>query len=750
MKKFIQLNPITLSILIISVGIFAYLFGIPFLDLMELKTIDLRFKTRGALAPSPNIIMAVVDEKSLAREGKWVWSRLKFVDLIDRLSDAGARVIAFDIGFFEPDNKDIFMAIEKIENQINAYDIQDERLFTYLKDLKAKTDTDQLLAEAIHRSKAAVVLGYFFHFDDQSAQHISEKDLLEYQENIINSRYTAVRSPVNDPDMEEKVFFKQAAAPQSNVKVISDAAEYSGTFNHSPDPDGVVRRVPAVFKFKDSLYAPLSVMTVSAFLNKPPILSLANNAVSSYQIGDLYIPTDEIGQIMINYRGKEKTFPHISVTDILNDNVPEITFQDKIVLIGATAAGIFDMRATPFEEIYPGAEIHATIIDSILTEDFLYQPDRVKLLTILAIVIGTLFLGILLSRTGVVIGLISFFGLFVGYIWFCQHMFTHSGWIFNMVYPLSVFLLIYVSITTFNYLTESKQKRFVRDAFSTYLAPAVVKQLMESPEKLKLGGEERIITAYFSDVQGFTGISEKLTPSELVELLNEFLTEMTNIILKYEGMVDKFEGDAIIAIFGAPNDMENHAEVAVKASIDMQKRLAELRKRWKVTGKPELKMRLGLYTGPAVVGNMGSENRMDYTMMGNTVNVASRLEGVNKIFGTYSMIGETTCKAAGSSVFTRELDLVNVVGKQEPVRIYELIGYPEDIDRPLKETIDHYHKGLTAYRNRQWDDAIDAFTDALGLTPDDKPSQTLMARCIEFKSNPPDISWDGTYTIKTK
>ena len=750
MKKFIQLNPITISIITISIGIFAYLYGIPFLDLMELKTIDLRFKTRGRIDPSPNIVMAVVDEKSLAKEGKWVWPRSKFANLINRLSDSGARVIAFDIGFLEPDNRNVVMTIEEIENQIKMYDIQNEPLQVYLKELKVKTDNDQLLASAIQNSKASVVLGYFFQMDDQSVQYIDEKDLAVHQENILHSRYMATRLPPNEPDMEKRVLFKEAAAPQSNVAIISNAAEYSGTFNHSPDPDGVIRRVPAVFRFKDSLYAPLSVMTVSAFLEEPPILSLAYDAVSSYQIGELYIPTDEIGQIMINYRGKEKTFPHVSVTDILSGHVPKMTFQDKIVLVGVTATAIFDMRSTPFEEIYPGIEIHATIIDSILTEDFLYQPDGVKLLNVSVIVLGTLLLGIILSRTGVTIGLASFIGLFLGYIWLCQYMFTHSGWILNMVYPLSVILLVYVSITTFNYLAESKQKRFVRDAFSTYLSPAVVKQLMDSPEKLKLGGEERVITAYFSDIQGFTGISEKLTPSELVELLNEFLTEMTNIILKYEGLVDKFEGDAIIALFGAPNDIENHAEVAVKASIDMQKRLVELREHWKVAGKPELKMRIGLYSGPAVVGNMGSESRMDYTMMGNTVNVASRLEGVNKIYGTYTMIGETTYEAVGSSVFARELDLVNVVGKHEPVRIYELIGYPEDVNEHLRVTIDHYHKGLSAYRSLLWDDAIESFSAALALTPDDKPSQTLLARCVEFKSDPPDVNWNGTYTMKTK
>jgi adenylate cyclase len=296
----------------------------------------------------------------------------------------------------------------------------------------------------------------------------------------------------------------------------------------------------------------------------------------------------------------------------------------------------------------------------------------------------------------------------------------------------------------------SKQNRFVLDAFSTYVAPAVVKQLMDSPEKLTLGGEERVITAFFSALQGFTSISAKLTVTELVELLNVFLTEMTDIILKYGGTVDKFEGDAIIAMFGAPIDMENHAEVAAKASIDMQKRLVELRKQWKAEGKPELKMRIGLNTGPAVVGNMGSSSRMDYTMMGNTVNTASRLEGVNEVYGIYTLIGETTYREAGESVVSREIDLVNVAGNEEPVKIYQLLGYSDDIDDRVRETVNHYERGLYAYRERAWDIAISCFNAALAVTPDDGPSKIMLPRCNQFKTDPPNLDWNGTYTMKTK
>jgi adenylate cyclase len=265
-----------------------------------------------------------------------------------------------------------------------------------------------------------------------------------------------------------------------------------------------------------------------------------------------------------------------------------------------------------------------------------------------------------------------------------------------------------------------------------------------------LGGEDRIITAFFSDVQEFTAISEALTPEEVVELLNEFLTEMTDIILGYEGTIDKFEGDAIIAFFGAPNILEDHAARACKACIDMQGRLAELRTKWQAEKRPALKMRIGLNTGSAVVGNMGSRNKMDYTMMGDTVNTAARLEGVNKIYGTYTMISDATYIPARNGIFVRELDSVNVVGKEEPVGVYELLGYPNEIDDVLRSVVELYTQGLDAYRNQHWDEAIRSFSAALSANPHDGPSQTMLSRCKAFKVTPPGKDWHGAFVMTTK
>ena len=747
LKSLFKFRPIYISLLAILIGSTAYLIGIPFLDIMELKTIDLRFTSRGNIKPGPEVVLAAIHEKSLAKEGKWPWPRGKIAALVKKLSDAGAKVIAFDIGFLEPDNQRLVVILDAVEKRLQSFNTQTSDMKEYFKRLKLESDHDRLLANTIRDSKAKVILGYFFQMDKESAGHIEQEALSTYEKLIQNSSYKLVHYT---SAQAQKIPLREALAPQPNIPAISKASKYAGTFSMVPDLDGSVRRMPAVIKYKNQLYAPLSLMAISAFKGEPISLKIADFGVESVRIGNLNIPADELGQIVINYRGEEKTFPHISVTDILHSKIPDETFKDKIVLVGVTATAIYDMRVTPFGNVFPGLEVHANLIDTVLSRDFLNQPAWAAAFDLLFMIVGGLILGFVLPRVGALYGGLFCACVFIGHILICQYFFSNKGWILNVIYPLTVILLIYVGKNIYKYLVEVRQKRWIRGAFSTYLAPSVVKQLIESPEKLELGGEQRNITAFFSDVQGFTSISERLTPHELVELLNEFLTEMTDIILRYEGTVDKFEGDAIIAFFGAPNDLNNHPEVACKTCIGMQNRMVELRNHWKIQNKPELRMRIGLCTGLAVVGNMGSRSRMDYTMMGDTVNTAARLEGVNKIYGIYTLVSDTTYQALNGNIYTREIDSINVVGKEEPVAVYELMGYPEDIDALHVDMTKQYAEGLRAYRNRQWDSAIEFFQSALSLLSEDGPSKTMLERCAEYKQSPPPKEWNGSYTMWTK
>ncbi|MFO7558339.1 MAG: adenylate/guanylate cyclase domain-containing protein [Desulfobacterales bacterium] len=749
MKKTFRQPVFVISIVIALIGVAAYTTGIHFLEIIELKTIDYRFATRGMKSPGKEIVLAVVDEKSLDKEGKWVWPRSKFADLVQKLSDAGVRVIGFDIGFHESEDRSVIHTIRSIQKTVQKIGINNNELENYLHQLKQEVDNDRLLSDTIKESKARVVLGWFFHSSLESLSHLDREHLKVYEENIRKSRYLYTRS---DYSVDADLSYITEIEPEPNITIISNASEYGGFFNFLPDMDGSFRQIPAVLKFKNRLYAPLSLMVLSAYFEQPLHLEIGpEGQINRACIGNaICIPTDEFGRIIINYRGEDKTFRHISITDILQSNIPPSELKDKIVLVGATAVGIYDLRVTPFSTNFPGLEIHANIIDSVLSQDFIKPLPPYDLYNIFGIILTGLFLGFVLTRTGVISGALISLLTITGYSLLCIFLFSKAGGILNMVYPVLVMTLIYISVTAYKYFIEESQKRFIKNAFSTYIAPSVVKQLMDSPKKLELGGEQRDITAFFSDVQGFTGISEKLSPPDLVELLNDFLTEMTDIILRHEGTVDKFEGDAIIAFFGAPNTLENHAETATAACIEMQKRMSELRKIWRNSQKPELKMRIGLCSGPAVVGNMGSKNRMDYTMMGDTVNTAARLEGVNKTYGIYTLISESTFQAAQNRIFSREIDSINVVGKKEPITIYEPIDFRENVDDGLLHAVDWYTKGLHSYRSRDWEQAIDFFNKTLEILPDDGPSTIMIERCIHFSENPPQENWNGTFIMKTK
>ncbi len=726
---------------------------IPFLNLIELKSIDARFLARGPVEPGSDIVMAVIDEKSIAKEGKWIWPRSKFADLVTRLSDAGARVIAFDLGFLEADDKRTLTVIDTIRQTAEDQNIQTEQFNRSLDRLKSQLDNDELLAAAIENAKAHVVLGYFFQFEKEAAAEISPQvkagrsSIQSELENIKGSRYTIIEYGPNP----KKLDFADARGVQSNIKKISRSTGYSGYFNKTPDrEDGVVRRIETLFRYSGKLHAPLSLVTASAYLGKPLSVNISDNGIQEVRIGERVIPTDYAGRLFINYRGGKEIFPRYSITDILHGTISDEQFKDKIVMVSPTASGINDEQVTPMDELMPGAEIHANVIDNILSDDFLKMPSWGGLVDAITIILAGFFLSIMLYRAGAVSGAIITALTIGSFYVLSYYLFVEKAWILNLTYLTALIFFIYTTITILKYIDETKQKRFIKSVFSTYLAPSVVKYLLKSPGKLLLGGEERDIVAFFSDVEGFTSVSESLTPTELVELLNEFLTEMTDIITQYEGTVDKFEGDAIIAFFGAPNDILDKKEVACRVCIDMQKRLIALRRKWQSENRPELKMRIGIYSGKAIVGNMGSKNRMDYTMIGDTVNTAARLEGVNKIYGTYILTGENTAKASGDDIVKREIDTIFVVGKEEPLNIYQIWGYSKDLDTKTQELFTYYAKGLAAYRNQDWERGIDHFKTALTLIPEDGPSKTMLKRCMELKKNPFDDSWNGIYSMTSK
>lgn len=445
----------------------------------------------------------------------------------------------------------------------------------------------------------------------------------------------------------------------------------------------------------------------------------------------------------------ERTFPYFSITDILEGEFPPGTFKDKIILVGATAVGLYDMRSTPFSAVYPGVEVHATVIDNILNGTFLFKPRWTKIYDALAIVLLSLFVGLVIPRVGAIQGVLFASGLFVLHIVATQWLFSHASLWVNMVYPLLALVLVYTSLTIYRYLTEERERKKIRGAFSHYVSTSVVNEVLKHPDKLKLGGEKKDLTVLFSDIRSFTTISEVMAPEELVRLLNEYLTIMTDIILKYDGTLDKYMGDAIMAIYGAPLDMTDHPTRACYSALEMMEGLKKLNEKWIKEGKVPLDIGIGINTGMMIVGNMGSEQRFDYTVMGDAVNLGNRLEGANKDYRTNILLSEFTYERVKEEFTCMELDSVRVKGKIRPVRIYQLMG-TKTLPADKTEAIKYFQQGLEEYKDRNWERAIEAFQTVTAMDKSIQAAQVYIQRSLDLKANPPPLNWDGVYVMGSK
>lgn len=424
------------------------------------------------------------------------------------------------------------------------------------------------------------------------------------------------------------------------------------------------------------------------------------------------------------------------------------TLAGNYVITGLTAAGTHDIGAIPLNSEYARVGTYHNTINTIINNGFIIKLNPV--LNAFFVLILALSMGFLIHRfdarraLAVIFASAALVNIIVVVVFSAANI-----WADQLSLNLAV-MLPSITIASVKFINEESQKRFIKGAFSRYLSPDVIDRIIENPKLLELGGESREITIFFSDVAGFSSISEGLSPKELVALLNEYLSEMTDIILSHGGTIDKYEGDAVIAFFGAPLPFEDHALRCCLAAIDQKIRLRELQKKWKKEGKHELFVRMGINTGNAVVGNMGSLTRMNYTMMGDSVNLASRLEGANKFYDTKAMIGEGTYLAVKDQVDTRLLDTIRVIGKKEAVKIYELFGRKGTLKDNMKDMLEHYYKGLEYFKAHHWKKAINSFNDGLKIIKDDGPSLTYVKRCEEFMKKPPSKNWDGVYSLKSK
>lgn len=504
---------------------------------------------------------------------------------------------------------------------------------------------------------------------------------------------------------------------------------------------------------------PFAVQAVSNFLYEDPAL-----LHGSLVIGDeIDIPFDQFNDIYIDYPllppdGEGGTVQlhgviGLSASEILfaldQEELEDLSFivEDKIVLIGEVAEVAHDEFETPVGNVY-GVEIIANTITSILRNGPLqaasFLVEAFVAIMMLALFLGTRVIQDPLPRNAVSVGILAFYILLV------TGLYVTAGVVLSMSYIVIASVFAIAIINARFYLTEMGQKTQIRNAFGQYLSPRVVADLVKDPGKLMLGGEEREMSAFFSDIASFSTLSEEMTPTELVNLLNEYLTDMCNIIIATEGTIDKFEGDAIIAFWGAPTLQEDHAVRACLAAIDMQKRLGPLRQRWAEEGKPQLSVRMGVNSGPMVVGNMGSAQRMNYTIIGDAVNLAARLEGANKAYGSRIMISETTYRMCKDEIDVRELDTIRVVGKHEPVTVYEVLERKGETTGLVADLIHQFEKALGLYKGREFEAARDAFRLCTSIDPEDGPSKAMLARCQAYVDNPPKASWDGVFVLEEK
>src|SRR6516165_11163720 len=693
------------------------------------QVIDPRVKT---IRP---VTIVDIDERSLAdpKLGQWPWPRTRIADIVTNLSRLGAVVIAFDAVFSEPDRLNPDMAVEHFRNLDEAT----------REKLRALPSNDRIFADAIRNSR--VVLG--------------ESGGPDVHANLDkNLPVTGLAMLGEDPQR----FLPQFPGLLRNVRVLEEAAAGRGLFTIVPERDGIIRRVPMLMLAQGVMMPALSFEILRVASGSGTILIKADkNGIQSIGVKGLQIPTDKNGQLWVHYAPADPSI-YVSAIDVLEGKVPQDRIAGKLVLIGTSATGLNDIKTTPVSPVMPGVEIHAQVLESALTGDMVSQPNYgigIELLG--AIVLGLLVIAFAPNLGPMrLVGLGALFAsLLIGTSWY---FYIHYRQLIDFTYPLLSTTAIYLTLIFSSFVREQAQRRQIRSAFGQYLSPTLVEQLAHSPEKLVLGGEEREMTIMFSDVRGFTTISEsyKHDPQGLTALMNRFLTPLTNAILARNGYIDKYMGDAIMAFWNAPIEDKDHEINACNAAVDMLERLDELnvaREQEAADGGHiyiPLNVGIGLNTGMGVVGNMGSDLKFNYSVLGDAVNLASRLEGQTKDYGFPIIVGSNTALAAKDRFAILELDFIMVKGKKEPEVIYAIAGredvmHSERFQRLRNLTIEM----LACYRSRDWDGALAAIER--GRKTDEARSLEYLynlyeARIRDYKENSPPPDWNGAYQLLTK
>ena len=613
---------------------------VPLLGQIERKTYDMRLRALPS-APPRFVTIAAIDEASLAKIGRWPWSRTTFAALAERLDQLGAKVIAFDLFFPE----------------------------------RESPRADAQFARAISSTRK-VVLGTVFIDNDTEIRYLGPAGLAAARLAIAPQAIADVRSSAQG----EPVFKRpEPYGVLVNILELQRGAAYAGHIDVPPDPDGVVRRAPLIRRFDGRYFPAFDVQVARAYLSaEVPALELASYGIAGLKLGEHSIPLDEEGRLLVRHR-RPGSFAAVPIVDILEGRADPALLKGRVVLVGNTATGIGDVRVTPFGATLPGVEVRASIIESLLQGDALQRPEWMMVADVAAMALIALVLIVLLPRLGVSGGGVLAAALLGGYLALAIYLFESQGLWLNLVYPTLLVALLFATATLVEYFFTFSEKRYLKVAFQHYVPPAVVDDLVADAGKLQLGGEKRELTVLFSDIRGFTTLSEAMAPEDLVKLMNEYFTVMTEKVFEHRGSLDKYIGDAIMAIFGAPLAEPQHAELACRAALDMVRTLRSFQDTLRRRGLPAIDIGVGINTGPMVVGNMGSKSRFNYTVVGDAVNLASRIEHLNKEYGTNILVSEYTYLPLKDEFpLAREVDRVRVRGRAQPVHLFELFAEERD------------------------------------------------------------------------
>ncbi len=706
---------------------------------LENQLYDFRLRQSLLNTVDDNVVILDIDEQSIEAVGQWPWSRLVLADLMTKLyDDYQIKVLGFDVVFPELEKNtaiDLLGQLKQVQ-EFSAPEVQ-----AFFNQIEESYQGDIRFAESLIGRN--VVLGFTFE------NYLP--GITEYEQKGFMTEPLLTKDLLADIDIQ----FYKAGGYIANYDPLAFITNYSGYFNY-PRESSTLRRVPLLYQYDKGIYPSLALqMFLSGYGNPAvqfgfdPLASSQNSeTLEKLVIGERSIPVDGQIAVFVPYRGPQRSFDYIPAISVLNGSAALERLKNKYVLMGTSAAGLLDLRATPVGDSFPGVEVHANVISGLIEQRFNYQPAYIKGVETTMLAVTTLLLVLLTPRLGA-IGATSLMLGILGVIYALSHWFWYSQ---NIVLPLANSLLLALSLSFFlivhNFFVESRRKRRMNRLFGQYIPKELVSELDATSHELSLAGESRTMSVLFSDVRSFTTISEGLDPQELTTMMNEFLTPITKVIHHNRGTIDKYMGDAVMAFWGAPLTDEKHADNAVAAAFGMIQAMYDVRPAFKEKGWPEIKVGIGIASGDMRVGNMGSEFRMAYTVLGDTVNLGSRLEGLTKNYGVNILVNEETKNQAIGYAF-REVDRVRVKGKLEPVKIFEPIKpAAEMVQADLQEHF-HFHQALTLYHKRQWQQAKDillALNQANPLTL----YQIYLERIATYIQQEPPEDWDGVYTFLTK